>query len=261
MPLAVKAGAVAIPLALVITVALPPNVPDAPDTGAAKVTLAPAIGLLDASFTVACNAVANEVEIGALCGVPAVALMLAGAPGVLVIEKLAGATPLTVAVTEYEPATVLAVNVGAVATPLALVVTVALAPNVPEAPDNGAANVTLTPAIGLLDASLTVACSPVANAVVIAALCGVPAVAVMLAGAPAVLVIEKLAGATPLAVAVTQYEPATVLAVNAGAVATPLAMAVAVALAPNVPEAPEPGAVNVTLTPGIGLENASRTMA
>src|SRR5258708_39891811 len=143
MPLAVKAGGVAIPLALVITVALPPNVPDAPDTGAAKVTLAPAIGLLDASFTVACNAVANEVEIGALCGVPAVALMLAGAPAVLVIEKLAGATPLAAAATVYEPATVLAVNVGAVATPLALVVTVALAPNVPEAPEPGAVNVTL----------------------------------------------------------------------------------------------------------------------
>src|SRR5258706_14507112 len=92
MPLAVKAGAVAIPLALVITVALPPNVPDAPDNGAAKVTLAPAIGLLDASLTVACSPVANAVEIGALCGVPAVALMLAGAPAVLVIEKLAGAT-------------------------------------------------------------------------------------------------------------------------------------------------------------------------
>src|SRR5260221_8348372 len=140
MPLAVKAGAVAIPLALVITVALPPNVPDAPDTGAAKVTLAPAIGLLDASFTVACNAVANEVEIGALCGVPAVALMLAGAPGVLVIEKLAGATPLTVAVTEYEPAAVWSVNGGAGAAPMALVVTVALAPNVPEAPEPGAVN-------------------------------------------------------------------------------------------------------------------------
>src|SRR5258708_22978517 len=120
MPLAVKAGAVAIPLALVITVALPPNVPDAPDTGAAKVTLAPAIGLLDASFTVACNAVANAVEIGALCGVPAVALMLAGAPAALVIEKLAGATPLAVAVTEYEPAALSAVHQAPVHTPLPL---------------------------------------------------------------------------------------------------------------------------------------------
>src|SRR5260221_2005392 len=150
MPLAGKAGAVAIPLA--------------------KVTLAPAIGLLDASLTVACSPVANAVEIGALWGVPAVALMLAGGPAVLVIEKLAGATPLAVAVTEYEPATVLAVNVGAVATPLALVVAVALAPNVPEAPEPGAANVTLTPGIGLENASRTMAFSTGPNAVLTAAL-------------------------------------------------------------------------------------------
>jgi len=97
--------------------------------------------------------------------------------------------------------------------------------------------------------------------VLTAALCGVPALLTMLASAPGVLVIEKLAGATPLTVAVTVYEPAVVFAVNAGAVATPLALVVTVALAPNVPEAPEPGAVNVTLTPGIGLESASRTMA
>ena len=82
----------------------------------------------------------------------------------------------------------------AVAEPLKL----ALAPVV------GAVNVTVTPPTGLLPASRTVACSAVANAVLIAALCGVPAVAVTLAAAPAVLVRLKLAGvATPGADAVT----------------------------------------------------------
>jgi hypothetical protein len=81
----------------------------------------------------------------------------------------------------------LAVNTGAVATPLLLVVAVAVAPvpaNVPLAPLAGAVNVTVTPLKGLLPASFTVACSAVVNAVLTVALCGVPAVAVTLAGAP-----------------------------------------------------------------------------
>ena len=78
----------------------------------------------------------------------------------------------------------------------------------------------------------------------------------------AVLVSEKFAGvATPLVVAVTVYEPDVALAVNAGAVATPLALVITVGPEANVPEAPEPGAANVTVTPGTGLENASRTIA
>jgi hypothetical protein len=78
----------------------------------------------------------------------------------------------------------LAVTVGAVATPLLLVVAVAVAelPNFPLAPLAGAVNVTTTPLTGLLLASLTVACSAVVNAVFTVALCGVPPVAVMLDG-------------------------------------------------------------------------------
>jgi hypothetical protein len=77
----------------------------------------------------------------------------------------------------------LAVNASAVATPLLLVVAVAVAEpaKVPLAPLPGAVNVTTTPLTGLLLASFTVACSAVANAVLTVALCGVPAVAVMLA--------------------------------------------------------------------------------
>ncbi len=53
--MAVNAGAMAMPVALVVavTVAAPPNVPLAPLAGAAKVTVAPLTGLLLESFTVA----------------------------------------------------------------------------------------------------------------------------------------------------------------------------------------------------------------
>jgi hypothetical protein len=99
----------------------------------------------------------------------------------------------------------LAVNTGAVATPLAFVVAVFTPPaKVPLAPLPGAVKVTVTPLTGLPPESLTVACSCVANAVLMVALCGVPAVAVMLAAAPARFVREKFAGeATPETEAVT----------------------------------------------------------
>jgi hypothetical protein len=68
--------------------------------GAANVTITPLTGLLPASFTVACNSVANAVLIAALCGVPAVAVMLAAGPALLVSAKFAYVTtPATVAVT------------------------------------------------------------------------------------------------------------------------------------------------------------------
>ena len=101
----------------------------------------------------------------------------------------------------------MAVNVGAVPTPLLLVVAVVVVNpplNVPLAPLPGAVNVTVTPLTGLLLASFTVAAMAVAKLVFTAVLCGVPDVAVMLAGVPAVLVRLKLAGVpTPETAAVT----------------------------------------------------------
>src|SRR5713101_3827192 len=125
----------------------------------------------------------------------------------LVSEKLAGlATPATDAVTVYGPPPILlAVKTGAVATPWAFVVAVFTPPaNVPLAPLAGAVKVTVTPFTGLFEASFTVACRSVANAVLVFVLCGVPPVAVILAGVPARLLSEKLAEvATPAADAVT----------------------------------------------------------
>ena len=101
-------------------------------------------------------------------------------------------------------------NFGAVATPLAFVVTVAVAPvpgaaNVPLAPLPGAVNVTLAPLIGFPPLSVTVTARLAPNAAVTAALCGVvPATTVMMAAGPAVLLSENAAGVdTPTAVALT----------------------------------------------------------
>jgi hypothetical protein len=264
---AVKTAAVAIPAVSVVAVLTPPaNVPPAPDEGAENVTTTLLTAFPDESRTVAAILVPNAVFTCVLCGVPAVAAMLAAGPGVFVNTKFAGVTPPpTDAVTVYVPAVAFAVNAAAVATPLVLVVAMLEPPaNVPLAPLRaGAVKVTTTPLTGLFEASRTVTCSDLLNAVFTCALCGVPAVAAMLATDPGTLVKVYIAGvATPAATALTVYVPATAFAVNAAAVATPLASVVAVLTPPaNAPLAPDDGAVNVTTTPLTGLFAPSLTVA
>src|SRR5208282_2723502 len=151
------------------------KVPLAPLPGAVNVTVTPLTGLFMASFTVTTSGSANAVLIVVFCGVPLVAVMDAGGPGLLVREKLAGVpTPATVAMTMYEPATLLAVKTAEVATPEALVIAVFAPPaKVPLAPLPGAANVTVTPLTALPPASLTVATNGAANAASMIAFCGV----------------------------------------------------------------------------------------
>jgi hypothetical protein len=159
-----------------------------------------------------------------------------------------------------------AVN-GADATPEALVATVivvVLLLNTPDALEPGAVNVTFTPETGLLPASFTVTASGFAKAVLIVDDCGVvPAFAIIDEAGPALLVSEKFTVGTPAAVAVTVYgPPAVVFAVN-GAEATPEALVATLIVAVlllNTPDAPDPGAVNVTFTPEIGLLPASFTV-
>src|SRR5437899_2155901 len=101
------------------------------------------------------------------------------ATAVFVRLKLAvDAKPLTLPTTVYAPAVVLAVSAGAVAWPLLFVTAVAVAddPNIALAPVDGAVNVTVTPLTPFPEASVTVACSAVANDAPTEALCGVPAV-------------------------------------------------------------------------------------
>jgi hypothetical protein len=205
----------------------------------------------------------------ALCGVPELAEMLAALPKTFVRLKLADAdNPVTLALTVYEPVCELAASAGAMATPLALVVTVVVADplKLAEAPLTGAVKVTLRPLIGLLLASLTIACRAVLKVLEMLVLCGVPAVAAMLTGIPATLrfVKLKLVGAlTPAAAALTLNAPGWEFATSVGAVAMPLAFVVAVAVDDplNAPPGPEVGAVNVTMTPLTGLPAASSTVA
>lgn len=84
-----------------------------------------------------------------------------------------------------------AVRAGDVARPDAPVVTVAVVPppkNVALAPLPGAVNVTLTPLNGFPCVSFTSATRGAANAVLMAALCGVPLLAAIDPGVPAELV-------------------------------------------------------------------------
>ena len=100
MPFAVNVDAVAIPLELVTAVAAPPKEAEAPLVGTAKVTVMPLSGLLLASFTRACRLVLKAVFMVALCGVPRLAVTLAGGPARFVKLKLAvGARPATLAIT------------------------------------------------------------------------------------------------------------------------------------------------------------------
>ena len=101
MALAVKVLAVAIPDASVVTVALLVKAPLAPLPGGAKVTLTPGITLPEASLTTALSAVAKAVLTVALWVLPAVTVIDATAPGLLVRLKvvLGLLPPAAVAVT------------------------------------------------------------------------------------------------------------------------------------------------------------------
>jgi len=87
--------------------------------------------------------------------------------------------------------------------------------------------------------------------------------AVIEVAVPAVFVSEKFTVVSPVAAAVTVYgPPAVAFAVN-GADATPdafVATTMVAVLLLNLPDAPVPGAVNVTFTPAIGLLLASFTV-
>jgi hypothetical protein len=210
-------------------------------------------------------AIVTEVPTGPLLGVKLV--MLGGGLPRFVSEKFTVVNPVAAAVTVYGPPPVaFAVN-GADATPdafVAKVIVAVLLLNTPDAPDPGAVNVTFTPETGLLPASFTVTANAFAKAVLIVADCGVvPAFAVIVEAAPTVFVSEKFAVASPVAAAVTVYgPPAVAFAVN-GADATPVAFVASVMVAVlllNTPDAPDPGAVNVTFTPETGLLPASFTV-
>jgi hypothetical protein len=129
----------------------------------------------------------------------------------------------TDAFTVYPPLVLFEVNV-AVACPEASVTTemvFELLENLPLAPLGGAVNVTVKPCSGLLPASATVATSGLVNAVLNAALCPVPLVALMEAGA-ATIVVESVT------VSDCAPPPLTVTLLTCGELAVPETLTVTV---------------------------------
>jgi len=197
---AVNTADVATPLVFVVAVFNPPaKVPLAPLPGAVNVTVTLPTGLFPASVTVATNGAPNAALIDALCPEPLVTTTFAAGPTVFVNEKFAEMGPVALATTLYgPPAVAFAVNTAEVATPLVFVVAVFNPPaKVPLAPLPGAVNVTTTPLTRLFAASRTVACSGIAKAVLTVALCGVPAVGVILAGGPVTVKFTPLLASPP----------------------------------------------------------------
>ena len=114
--------------------------------------------------------------------------------------------------------------------------------------------------------SLTTTPSAVPKTELIAMFCGVlPAGdAVTENGVGVRLVRLKTAGVTsPVTVALTAKAPTVAFAVKAVAVAIPLAFVTAVFVngPPKLPDAPEPGAVNVTVRPATAAPTPSVTLA
>ena len=173
---------------------LPESAALAPEPGAAKLTVTPLSRFPLASFTVACRVVPNGVETTADCGVPPVAVRVAGGPVVLVRENVVE-TPCAPAVMEYDPGNALAVAV-TLAMPWELVTAVP-AERVALAPVAGAVNVMLTPLCGVPVLSLKSTWSAAAKGVATVVLCGVPPVAAILGGGMAELVSEKPAVKEP----------------------------------------------------------------
>ena len=103
MPLAVKVGEVATPVASVVAVVEsvePGKVPLGPLKGAVKVTVRPGAGLPLASRTVTFSGEASGVVTNARCWDPALTVTDPDALGSFVSEKSAGCgTPAAVAVT------------------------------------------------------------------------------------------------------------------------------------------------------------------
>src|SRR4051812_33307939 len=151
---------VATPLELVVTtpstgVAVPPPL------ATAKVTLTPLRGLSCASVIVTAGRIATALPAVALCPSPADFVMFAGAPAVPVAVNVAVSEPV-VAVNVFAPAVAPTVHVPSVAMPDALVV---VAAPVTLPPPLATANVTFTPATGLLLASVISTAGAVASAV------------------------------------------------------------------------------------------------
>src|SRR5579862_4195345 len=179
-----KVENVASPDASVATGAPPDSTPVPPCAVSAMVTPLTGLPPLSVTLTTTGGAMTAPAAVFPGCCVNA---RVTPVPPTLVSAKLAGvATPATDAVTVYAPAAAFATAL-TLAWPPASVVAVA-EDNVADAPVAGAAKLTVTPLSGLPEASLTSTCSGAAKGARTVVLCGVPAMAVIVDAAPAVIV-------------------------------------------------------------------------
>src|SRR5207247_1811699 len=129
-----------------------------------------------------------------------------------------------------------------------------------DPPPDAAAHVTVTPATGLLFASLTSTMCGVCSRVATCPVRLSPELFASVAAAPAVPVAVNVTGlpASPVAVAVSEFGPAVGPNVHDVTAAIPLAFVVTGVVGLTVP--PPDATANVTLTPATGLPFASRTI-
>src|SRR5207302_1466598 len=246
----VQLPTVAMPLPLVVW--LPPVIVPFPGA-AANVTATCATGFPFASFTITEGGELTAVPAGAVWLVGLFAAIVAAAPAVPVAVKVTGlpARDPDVAVSVFEPAVALNVQLPTVAMPLPLVVW--LAPVIVPFP-GATANVTATCATGFPFASFTITDGGVLTAVPAVADWLVALFAAIVAAVPAVAVALKGTG-DPAPVACTVWVPAVVPSVQVVA-AMPLPSLVdVVGLTDPLPVA----GVHVTVTPATGLLNRSAT--
>ena len=162
-----------------------------------------------------------------------------------------------VAVSEFGPATLPSVHDAAVATPEALVVTAVTGSTAPPPP--ATANVTDTPATGLLLASRTSTAGAVVTAVPAVADCPSPTLMLIWVGAPAVMFTDDEVAAVSPALANWSVRAPTVPVMDSPAnVANPAALVLIVATPPNAPPPVKIDAVTDT-TAATGFPDASRT--
>src|SRR5438552_4739774 len=129
-----------------------------------------------------------------------------------------------------------------------------------DPPPDAAAHVTVTPATGLLFASLTSTMCGVCSRVATCPVRLSPELFASVAAAPAVPVAVNVTGlpASPVAVAVSEFGPAVGPNVHDVTAAIPLAFVVTGVVRLTVP--PPEATANVTLTPATGLPFASCTI-
>jgi hypothetical protein len=245
----VQLPTVAMPLALVVWLA-PVTVPLRADV--ANVTVTPGTPFPFASFTITDGGVATAVFTVAVWPLPAFTAMLPAFPAVPVAVNVTG-LPVSVpevAVRVFVPAALPSVQPPTVATPLALVVW--LPPPMLPPPD-ATANVTATPAIGLLFASVTMTAGAIGTGVPAVAVWLLPALTAMRAAGPALTVTVAVAVTTvvPFTLAVTVFVSA--LVELSDPVACPLALVVPTGCVMVFPV--DGAAVSVTAAPLTGFPN------